>query len=238
MRFSKIFITFLVLLLIPSLPEAIAAEMANDSFILDLNSPYQDIQNTSKDKKIDQIYLEDKNSIDGNGFIAELSYPREKKKMPLTLSVSSTLINFGEIKPGEPLIRTHVLNMQPGSTPSYQLLASEKHILTSSRGNQIGNTSCDSGNCTQYVADLWTNPLTYGFGFKCSSSKDSVCNSEQSDFYQRFANDAAEELSTPIASSLSPQYEKVVISYKINIPGTQPQEGYQTTIEYLLVPNL
>lgn len=216
--------------------------MSNDSFILDLNSPQQGSQNTSKSTKVDQISIpsdDSENFIQENGFTARLSYDSETKRLPLTITISNTTLNFGEIKPGEPLTRTHSITVEPGATPNYQILASEDHDLTSETNGHIPNTSCDSGNCTQYIADLWTNPLTYGFGYRCNSIQGGLCGKEfTTDFFKRYANTAAGELPVPLASGALPQTGKLVIDDKINIPGTQTMGGYQTTIKYILVPSL
>lgn len=239
-KFFYITPLFLLLILAPS--KAFSAPMSNDSFILDLNSSQQGTQNISKSTKVGQLSIPadaTENFIQENGFTARLSYTSETKRLPLTMTISNSSLNFGEVRPGEPLTRTHSITVEPGATPTYQILASENHDLTSETNNHIPNTTCDSGNCTQFIADLWTNPLTYGFGYRCDSIQGSLCGKEFSqDFFKRYANTAAGELPATLASGALPQTGKLVINDKINIPGTQTQEGYQTTIQYILVPNL
>lgn len=218
---------------------ASAARMQNSSYILDLN---QDNTQAQTDPSVTPAVAQDQKGIGktvrGENFISLLSYDNETKNLPLILSSSSDLLNFGIIQPGEPLIRTQSLTVLPGSAPSYTVLSYQNHTLEAD-GIQIPNTTCDNGACTPILSDIWTIPLTYGFGYRCDNLEGTSCDTDlQKDFYKSFANEKADMFPAETLHAYTAAKSSAIISYKINIPGNQANKGYQTTVYHIAVPGL
>lgn len=218
---------------------ASAARMENSSYILDLNQDNTEAQSgASPTPEITKDQAGIGKTISGENFISHLSYDNDTKNLPLILSTSSDLLNFGIIQPGEPLIRTQSLTVLPGSAPSYAVLSYQNHTLEAD-GIQIPNTTCDNGACTPILSDIWTIPLTYGFGYRCDNLEGASCDTAlQKDFYKSFANEKADAFPAEVLHAYTATKSSAIISYKINIPGNQANKGYQTTVYHIAVPGL
>lgn len=225
----------LVFLLFLYLVPLQAQAMSNSSYSIDINSdpvptptPYTIPE--SKD-------LQNPKVINGNGFLALLSYDDDYSNSPLTLILSTHELNFGDLIPGEPLIRTQSLSVITGSNYGYELLISEDHNL-STKSASIPDTSCDSGNCTNVIPDIWLNPLTFGFGYRCDDQEGKSCVKDfASHFYKRLSNESNGEVAIPVLSSISNNRPtRALLSYKLNIAGSQAQNQYQNIVKYNLIP--
>lgn len=218
-----------------------ALSMENSSYILELNA------NTPADAAPDitpvPLVLTNNEpilpkTISGNNFISFLSYDGDTKRLPLVLSTTNDLLNFGTIQPGEPIIRTHALTVLPGSAQGYQVLSYQNHTLEAD-GTQIPNTTCDNGSCTPVLSDVWTIPLTYGFGYRCDNIASNPCAPDlKKDYYKSFANEKADDFPAYILTENGNIKSQAIISYKVNVPGNQANKGYQTTVYHIATPNL
>ena len=155
-------------------------------------------------------------------------------------TISPTLIDFGTLYPTTPVTRTASLSISKGAAVGYLVIASENHALTETVSNSIiADTTCDNGACSEAVSSLWTNTLTYGFGYRCDNSEGADCSTDfsQSNSYKQFSDDSKGENAQKIMGSANTNgVKKVQISYKINIPGTQTAGNYNNTITYIATP--
>lgn len=151
---------------------------------------------------------------------------REKNQSPSLLfsfSLSSMSIDFGLIRPTNPVIRENTIGVLMPSGFSYSLIGFEDHPLRAApfkkgAAQDIPDTACDNGTCRETVESLWVNPLAFGFGF-----------SRGQDRYRQFANDEAGEVKQSIFT-----HNKII--FKVNVAKTQPAGVYTNTITYILVP--
>ncbi|MBP7832158.1 MAG: hypothetical protein KA035_00080 [Candidatus Levybacteria bacterium] len=218
------------------LPTTSHAQMQGSRYILETEIGPRDAVLPETQKPEAQI--ENPNVIKGNGWSAILSSGTDTKN-PFLFSVSDDLVNFGEINPGEPLIRTQIISVNPGSANNLQVVASQNHPLRSSEKHEIPNTSCDNGNCTNILSDYWNSPLTYGFGYMCENIEGQSCNTTMdTDTYKRFSSIEANEAPSLIVHSKTDKKSVSMIQYKLNIPGNQVNSGYTTTINLLASPAL
>lgn len=208
---------------------AYAQEMIGDSYKIDL-SP-----NISKDNKIDNNIpsVEFSPSISGENFSITYPYITDYGKLPLGLSLSQEILDFGNIASGEPVTRNHTLSVFSPSERRYSIFLYQDSGLTSKSNTQIPNTSCDSGSCTSILADTWNLPLTYGFGYTCEN-KETCVSSFQDDYYRRLASASQSEAPAEIITSV--KNTKTNMLFKLNIAPTQNREVYSNTIYYLLTP--
>lgn len=216
-----------------------AQTMKNSSYILDLsNNPAQQTNTATPTETDNTNVVTLSKTISGDNFISTLSYDTDTKNLPLVLSTSSDLLNFGIIQPGEPVIRTHSLTVLPGSSVGYQVLSYQNHTLEADK-DQIPSTTCDNGACTPILPDVWTIPLTYGFGYRCDNLKSNACDPElKKDYYKSFANEKANVSPASLLEEDRSVTSQAVITYKINVPGNQANKEYHVTIYHIAIPNL
>lgn len=160
-------------------------------------------------------------------------------KSPLVFSISQTLIDFGTLSPNNPVLRTDKLTILTGSVYNYSVLSFENYQLSSEKGDSIPDTTCDNGSCNEAVTASWSNPLTFGLGYRCDNLTGADCGNGFSDraFYKQFADSSKSKTQQPILSGIgSPGEKKAQITYKINISASQAQSTYSNVITYIAVP--
>lgn len=169
-----------------------------------------------------------------------------KKQLPFVFSISQTLIDYSTLSPTNPIKRSNELSVSKGSANGYSIIAFEdKELsggtpLSGASSVFIPDTTCDNGQCSQISSGPWTNPLTYGFGYRCDNVKGMDCASgfSEPELYKQFANASMSETPQKIAISSDTESKKTIrITYKLNIPGTQPFALYSNTITFIAVPN-
>lgn len=161
---------------------------------------------------------------------------------PLRFTTETNTIDFGELNPGEPVIRQANITIQGGSPFGYQILSYEDSSLTKTDTQEtIPDTTCDTGICTQTTPGQWKNPLTFGFGYSCQSKTKYVCindNEQKDELFLQFSNRSENELPQPILRSFSQLPTTATLIYKVNIPPTQSVGKYSTTIHLIATPIL
>ncbi len=144
---------------------------------------------------------------------------KEQKENKLTLTLSSTLIDFGIVKPTSRILRENRIIASSSASLGYSVIVFEDHPLrNSSLKIDIPDVTCDNGTCRENIASTWVNPFAFGFGYSLAK-----------DEYRQFANEEASETKQIIGEG--------TITYKINVPKTQPSGIYTNNITYILVPN-
>lgn len=156
-----------------------------------------------------------------------------------TFTVTPTALDFGTIDPTSPVSRTNTLDVLSTSS-GYSVTAIEDHSLQTASASAIPDTTCDTGTCNPSTASVWTNSLTYGFGYRCDNIAGTDCISFVTDYYKPFANAALLEnpqivmQNTGSGSSTDKQAQ---ITYKVNIAASQIPGVYTNTITYVASPN-
>lgn len=160
--------------------------------------------------------------------------------IPFAFSIDVLTIDFGVLSPTTAVTRTNNLTISVGSAGGYQVTALENHPLrVPASGADIPDTTCDDGSCTQTTSAAWTNPLVYGFGYRCDNVSGTDCASgfATSTYYKQFADDSLAE--SPVAAMSGANVgrnKKVQITYKVNISGTQPAGLYSNVLTYVATP--
>ncbi len=152
--------------------------------------------------------------------------------------VSSQVIDFGTLSSSNPVTRTQTLTITNGSAYGYAVTAAENHqLLRPDTGSRIPDTTCDSGTCTASTPSTWTNPLTYGFGYRCDNVSGTPCVFTTANYYAPFAN--LEFSQTPqnvLAGTTLVKNAQATITFKANISGTQAPGNYINQINYVATP--
>lgn len=163
------------------------------------------------------------------------------EKTFFNFSLSSQAVDFGTIDATNPVIRTHTMKLEPGTARGYTLLAYENHPLqiTDEKQSFIPDTTCDDGNCTESIASLWQNTLTYGLGFRCDEDEGTNhCMPEFRDqqSYKQFADLGRKEPGATVLSATGEETIESRLTYKVNIPGTQKPGRYANVLVFIAVP--
>jgi len=156
-----------------------------------------------------------------------------------SLALSDNLINFGLLSPTDFIIRENIITVTGDKSYSYSVLASEDHPLTSVKNKTIiPNTTCDNNDCTDSISGIWTNTLAYGFGYRCNNLSGNDCEDgfSQEDFYKEFA-DINTQSPQVIMARKTKKIKKARITYKLNIPGNQPEGPYINKLTIIALSN-
>lgn len=154
-----------------------------------------------------------------------------------TFTIKGIMIDFGSLTAGNPVTRTNSIIVSNGSAYGYSVTAQENHALLSPpTGSFIPNTTCDNGLCTPTTSDIWTNSLTYGFGYRCDniSGTDCVSGFTSSNNYKEFA--ASPSAATVMTSATAGSNRTIQITYKVNVSPTQSTGLYSNLITYIATP--
>lgn len=245
MKISILGATISLILLILSLGhEADAQMMRNDTYILKWGN-FNPFAGKATGSQRTLTFTGGQNAIGlytGTNYKVRAGFQYIYSIIPFTFSISSIEINFGALTAGEPITRTNNLTVSNGSAFGYQVTASENNALrVLSTGEDIPDSTCDSGTCTETTAAAWTSPLTYGFGYRCDNLSGTDCSSDfaTSTFYKQFADLEKNETPQVVMSSLNVgKSRQIQITYKVNISATQPAGGYQNIVRYIATPSI
>ncbi len=158
----------------------------------------------------------------------------------LSLDISSYIIDYGPLSPTNQIYRTSNLNVSNNNKKGFIIIAYENHpLITTGSNSFIPDSTCDNGSCSEVTSAIWTNTLTYGFGYRCDNINNNTCPIEfnQSDYYKQFSDYSKNETGQIIMSgNLPASNHETQITYKVNISKTQASGSYNNTITYLAVP--
>lgn len=160
--------------------------------------------------------------------------------VPFLFRISETIIDFGTLSPTNPVTRQHVITTQTGSAFGFTLYGSSNQPLTNIQNAIIPHTTCDNGQCNTDNSSVWTSTLTYGFGYRCEDKKSISCKTgfSKQNYFKQIPNVSSQEDAVVILGSALPFYtSEAVLTYKLNVSGTQPQGNYENTITYIAVPS-
>lgn len=158
--------------------------------------------------------------------------------IPFTLSISHTKIDFGTLTPANPVSRTHTISISNTSAYGYNVFVFENHQLTNQGKAIIPNTTCDNGLCTDRTWAEWTSGLTYGFGFRCDNLIATTCDNGFSNlnYFRQFSDNSIGKTAQSFMSGTIAKNNQIQLTYKVNIPATQPAGAYSNTIYFIAVP--
>lgn len=152
-------------------------------------------------------------------------------------TISDVDIDLGSLTAGAHNTASHNLTITTRGAGGYSIYAYELHPLRHSNGSdQIADTTCDAGTCTQTTAAVWSNQSIAGFGYNMSGN-DVPAAFVDSTYYKQFANNqAAEAMQVVMSSSNIASSRQSTVTYKAGISGTQVAGNYQTGVAYVAVP--
>jgi hypothetical protein len=159
---------------------------------------------------------------------------------PFSFNISSDLIDYGPLSPTNQIYRTLNLSISNLNKKGFIVIAYENHpLITTGSNSFIPDSTCDNGSCSEVTSSIWTNTLTYGFGYRCDIVNNNDCpiDFNQRDYYKQFSDNSKNETGQVIMSSNLPALDhETQITYKVNISKTQADGSYNNTITYIAVP--
>lgn len=170
-----------------------------------------------------------------NVFIGSNYTVDETDSSPIYISTPDEFVDYGPISVTNPIIRrSQIKALTLGKR--FQVIAFENNSPTSSTSASIPDTTCDSGTCNDTVAALWSNTLTFGFGYRCEGNR---CDNgfREKDFYKHLSNQTQNESPQQLIDSSGNSSASII--YKLNASAsTNTNLPYQNTATYIAVPNL
>jgi len=236
-KYSILFTLFLTsyfsLLTSHFIQKAKADTISNDNYSIDVGNIDTNPQPTSHPQALIT------NNIKTNEFTTGPNYTIDTSNDSFSIKLSQDTIDYGILTSTNPVIRTSKISFS-NTTFRAEILTHEDHPLLLTPKNLIQNTTCDNGACSPEIAALWTNTLTYGFGYRCDSQSAHVCDSQfsETNYFKQYSNDSINQNLVPILFSDPEKTDtKATITDKVNISGTQKAGAYYNSITYLAVPN-
>lgn len=169
------------------------------------------------------------------GYLARLGFWYIKTILPFSFSISDTSIDFGTLTAGTPSTANNILVISAGGAGGYQVTASESAMLTTENGTStIADTTCDGGinTCLISSSKTWTDNKKYGFGYNLRGN-DVPADFTDSTYFRPFPRAS----STVVMSSSSVgSHREAVVTYKVNVGGSQSAGNYENYIIYIATP--
>ncbi len=152
-----------------------------------------------------------------------------------SFAISSLALDLGTLTPNTFSSDTNTLTVtSPGN--GYSVSAQQSAKLTSSNGDTIPDTTCDSGTCTDSNAGVWTTATNNGFGFNLSGS-DVSTDFVGATYFRPFADASlAEPAQTIMSSSTAGKNRTATVTYKVSPTGSQAAGTYTTQIIFTATP--
>lgn len=233
----KTLLVFTLFLILYPLPFITAHKAFAQDYSIDGGVVPQTNDNTSPAP----THVQTHGQFSGSNYKIQVGFENFDSELPLSFSVSESLIDYGQLLPTDPVSRVNILSVSSPTATGYTVQQYQNHSLKqNSSGVFIPDTTCDNGICTDKIAQPWNGTLTYGFGYRCDSVSQSVskdknaCDKDFSDpnSYKEFSKDDSPQLVLAGNKDSSAQ-----ITYKVNISGTQNPQFYNNAITFLAVPN-
>lgn len=138
-------------------------------------------------------------------------------------STSQEIVEFGKLSATNPVIRLSSLTIT--SQQGYQVFVNEDTPLQMKPSVIIPDTTCDNGSCSESTSALWTNTLTYGFGYHLETM--------EKDFYRQFPTNSQNQDLEILFQGNHAQEKQENITYKVNVSGTYQAGSYHNVITYI-----
>jgi len=233
----------LIWLVIRFAPPALAESLSSDSFLI----TFGNFNVTSGEKSGEGYILTDTVGQTGAGpygeygvsgyflgggfqYIYQIQY--------FSFNISKLNIDLGTLSASDFNTDFHTLGITTRGASGYAVYAYEGHPLRHEDDIAaiIDDTICDSGNCDEETAGIWTTPGNGGFGFNAFGD-DVPSDFISENHYRQFANVASTENMQIVMSSDNIAHNaQATITYQAGLSGSEAAGNYQTYVVYVAVP--
>lgn len=151
--------------------------------------------------------------------------------------ISRTAIDLGILTPGVFATGSHTLTITTKGAGGYTIYAYELHPLRRNGGTEeIPDTLCDAGPCSETTAEVWVNPSHDGFGFNMTGD-DIPVDFLGSTYFRQFANqETSEPMQVVMSSPNIADQRQSTVTYQAAALGSQAAGSYETAAVYVAVP--
>lgn len=233
-------LTFAFYLLTLSYSKAIALEMSSEYYkIKGSDLTISSTTPSSSDDKATR--LQNDNYLlqfDTLGYSSKTGLSYLKSSRPFTFSLSNTKIEFGTLKPAQPVVQSTQIVIENGPTRGYQFLLAELDSLSSKNGTKIPDTTCegDKNQCTILLSKPWNSNTNYGYGFGLIG-KNIPNDFKNISYFRPFINISKDHKPITILSSNQHNItNQLIINFKLNLPALSDKGPYQNEIVMYAIP--
>jgi len=151
--------------------EAGAQEMRSQNFVIEggnfnMTSGNKTSQNFKLSDVVGQVAA---GIFASKGYIIQSGFMNSYAGQAIAFSVFPSVIDFGDLKVGNPVEKTLTITIANGNATGYTVRVVENQPLSTLAEAEIPDTICDGGKtgiCTYNQGAVWTNNKTYGFGYR------------------------------------------------------------------------
>jgi len=170
----------------------------------------------------------------GTGYHVKAGFQYIYTLYDFSFSIGSTAVTLALI-PNTFSSDSHTLTVTaPGQ--GYSVTAFEADQLTNATGDQVPDTSCDSGPCTETSAAPWITPTNNGFGYNMTGD-DIPTDFINSTYFRPFPDASSSESPATVMTSVQAGKNRTsTVTYQLSHTGSQASGTYITNIIYIATP--
>jgi len=232
-----LFVAAILLFLVPPL---VSANMSSDSYEIQYGNVNMTSGEKSKEgayKVTDTVGQTAPGEYSKNGYVVKSGFQYIYTIGAFGFSLSTTTINLGMLS-DQAFSDGSVTMTVSTRGGGYIVRAYESYPLRHSSGNtSIPDTTCDSGNCTEATADVWTDPGNEGFGYTLSGS-DIPAAFVNTTYFKQFADGASsEQPQTVMSSSSYVKDRQATMTVRAAAAGSRAAGNYENSLIFIATPN-
>ena len=234
-------ITIVAIFTLLSLSKAVLAD--------NLNSPSFDIKmgtinitggskSSASYKLNDTVGQTAQGEFNSGGYTIKAGFQYVLNNIPFTFTISDIDLDYGSLVPGTPSTLTNILGLTTGSAYGYSIKVIEDHSLKLTNGTDtIPDTACDLASpCTITDATPWTVNTRYGFGYNVNST-DADPEFAGATYYRPFPIQVTDQPSLVMSKATAAATASGIVTYKINVSGSQAAGTYQNGLQFIAIPS-
>jgi len=176
--------------------------------------------------------------FNSSGYTIKAGFQYLANSIPFTFTISDIDLSYGTLVPGTPSTLTNVLTVSTGSSYGFNVKVIQDHPLRLTNGSTtIPDTSCNLATpCTITDATPWTDDTRYGFGYNATGTNADT-DFVNTTYFRPFPIQGTDQPSTVMTrASATATDSSAIVTYKLNISGSQTAGTYQNGIQYLAIP--
>ena len=175
------------------------------------------------------------------GSLVQSGLNDQQSDAALSLTVSPTLINYGNFTPNTSLSKQVIITASSSQIPGFVLFVNQNKPLETANGQKLPDSVCDVSHnrvCTKNNAAPWQNNDSYGLGYNLTGpAVDSDFRNEN--YFRPYASSAKQEDPARIMSAEKKDAAATVnMNIKINVPAQASTGVYSNIINFTLIPAL
>jgi len=172
------------------------------------------------------------------GYVILAGFQYVNTVVPFSFKISNLNIDFNNLIPGTPTLRSNTLTVTTGSAYGYSVRAIEDHPLRRTDGTTtIPDTSCDLATpCLPTDANIWADDTRYGFGYNMQGADVNNADFIDNTYYRSFPIENIDQPAIVMSKNSMATSSAATVNYKVNISDIQAAGVYQNAIQFIAIP--